>query len=116
MAAQDRQIPNWRRLMRQLSIADTDSCMEDPKDIDLAAIEENARRIVERTALRKVRKKLDEIRDAEDGQRRSLRKIVIVCTILAVLGAWLFWSLIFPDRGMPKPTQLEVPGTLQQKQ
>ena len=39
--------------------------METPKDIDRAAIEEHAQRMVEQTALRKVRKALERIEQAE---------------------------------------------------
>ncbi len=90
--------------------------MEEPRDIDQAAIQEHARRTVEQTALRKVRKTLDEIEQTQTVERRALRKIVIVCVILALLGAWFYWGLIFGDRGMPKQTPLQVPGTAQQKQ
>lgn len=90
--------------------------MEPPQDIDHAAIEEHAQRTVEQTALRKVRKTLDEIERAQAAERRTLRKILVVCALLALLGAWLSWELVFSDRGMPKQQSMEIPPTLQPRQ
>ena len=90
--------------------------IEAPKDIDRAAIEEHAQRTTEQTALRKGRKALDGIEAAEAGQRRNLRRILIVCALLAVFGAWLSWELIFSDKGMPKPQPMKIPATVQLKQ
>jgi hypothetical protein len=90
--------------------------IETPNDIDRAAIEEHAQRTAEQTALRKVRKALDRIEEGESGGRRTLRTVLIVCAILAVIGAWSFWELIFGGRDLPKPPPMKVPGTLQQKQ
>lgn len=87
--------------------------MEPPQDIDHAAIEEHAQRTVEQTALRKVRKTLDEIEQAQTAERRILRKILAVCALLALLGAWLSWELVFSDRGMPKQQTMEIPPRLQ---
>ncbi len=89
---------------------------EAPKDIDRAAIEEHAQRTVEQAALRKVRKTLDEIEQAEIAERRRLRYVLIVCTLLAVLGAWFFWRLIFGASDLPKQPPMKVPATLRQKQ
>jgi len=89
---------------------------ETPKDPDREAIEEHAQRTAEQTALRKVRKTLDGIEAAELVQRRNLRRILIVCAILAALGAWLSWELVFSDKGMPKKTPMKIPATLQKKQ
>lgn len=89
---------------------------DQPDDIDNAAIQENAQRTAERTALRKVRKALDRIDAAETAERRTLRKVLVVCVLLAVLGGWFFWWLIFSDRGMPKPPPMKIPQKLQQKQ
>jgi len=88
---------------------------EPPEDIDRAAIEAHARRTVEQTALRKVRKALDAIENAEDARRRSLRKVLIVCALLAAIGAWFLWGLIFGGGGVPKTPPMQVPATLQQK-
>ncbi|OGA34825.1 MAG: hypothetical protein A3F75_02160 [Betaproteobacteria bacterium RIFCSPLOWO2_12_FULL_64_23] len=90
--------------------------IETPNDIERVAIEENAQRTTEQTALRKVRKTLDRIEEAETVGRHTLRKVLIVCAILAVVGAWFFWALIFGDRGMPKQPPLKIPDKLQQKQ
>jgi len=89
---------------------------EKPDEFDKAAIEEHAQRTAERTALRKVRKALDRIDAAETSERRVLRKVLLVCALLAVLGGWFFWWLIFSDRGMPKPPPLKIPDTLQRQQ
>ena len=75
---------------------------EIPNDIDRVAIEEHAQRTVERTALRKVRKTLDQIEQAEAAGRRTLRYVLIVCAVLALLGAWYFWGTIFSGRDLPK--------------
>ncbi len=83
------------------------------EDIDRVAIEEHAQRTVERSALRKVRKALDRIEAAETAERRTLRKVLVVCALLAVVGGWFFWWLMFSDRGMPKPPPMKVPQTQQ---
>ena len=62
---------------------------ETPNDIDRAAIEEHAQRTVEQVALRKVRKALDTIEEAEVARQRTLRRLLIACAILAALGACL---------------------------
>jgi hypothetical protein len=90
--------------------------IETPNDIERAAIEEHAQRTVEQTALRKVRKTLDGIEAAEAGERRTLRRILIVCAILVLLGAWLSWELVFSDKGMPKQPPMKIPDTLQPRQ
>ena len=84
-----------------------------PDDIDRVAIEEHAQRTAERAALRKVRKALDRMAAAETAERRTLRKILLACVLLAVLGGWYFWWLIFSDRGMPKPPPMNIPQTQQ---
>jgi len=112
----------WRRLavpdlpvIGQL-ISDEGTMGEIPNDIDRAAIEEHAQRTVEQTALRKVRKSLDKIEEAEAAGRRTLRYVLIACAILAVLGAWYFWELIFSGKDLPKAPPMKVPSTLPQKQ
>lgn len=87
-----------------------------PNDIDRAAIEANAQRTVEQTALRKVRKALDQIEEAEAARRRMLRLVLIAGALLALLGAWLFWWLLFSGRDVPKAAPMAVPATLPQKQ
>lgn len=87
-----------------------------PNDIDRAAIEEHAQRTVEQTALRKVRKTLDEIKQAEAAGRRTLRKVLIACALLAVLGAWFFWGFVFSGGDLPKQQPMKAPGALQPKQ
>ena len=94
----------------------TDMGIETPNDIDRAAIEEHAQRTVEQTALRKVRKTLDSVEEAEAARRRTLRHVLIVCAILAILGALYFWAFIFGGRDLPKQPPMKLPATLQQKQ
>jgi hypothetical protein len=89
---------------------------EIPNDIDRAAIEEHAQRTVEQTALRKVRKTLDKIEEAEVAGRRTLRYVLIACVILAVLGAWFFGGLIFSGRDSPIVPPMKIPSTLPQQQ
>ena len=89
---------------------------ETPNDIDRVAIAEHARHTAEQAALRKVRKTLDEIEQSDVDQRRALRKILFVCAILAAIGIWMVWGLMFGDRGMPKQPPLKVPDKVQQKQ
>lgn len=90
--------------------------METPKDIDRAAIEEHAQRMVEQTGLRKVREALERIEQAEIAERRTLRKVLIVCTIMAALRAWLFWWLTFDDRDLAKAPPMKIPDTFQSTQ
>lgn len=90
--------------------------IESPNDIERAAIEEHAQRTVEQTALRKVRKTLDEVEEAEAARSRTVRKVLIVCALLAVLGAWFFWGFLFSGSELPKEPPMKVPGTVQQKQ
>jgi len=53
--------------------------IETPNDIDRAAIEEHAQRTVEQTALRKVRRTLDEIeKAAAAGRLRPGQRVVSV--------------------------------------
>ena len=89
---------------------------EKPSNIDRAAIMDHAQRTAEQTALRKVCKTLDRIEQAESAERRTLRKVLIVCALLLALGSWLFWELLFSDRGMPKPPPMKIPQKLQQQQ
>ena len=89
--------------------------IETPNDIEGAAIEEHAQRMVEQTALRKVRKTLDKMEQAELAKRRTLRGVLVVCAILAVLGAWYFWGLIFSGRDVPKAPPMKVPSEVPQK-
>ncbi len=89
---------------------------ETPDDIDRAAIEEHAQRTAEQTALRKVRKTLDRIDQARAAERRTLRRVLIVCGILALLGAGLLWELVFSGRDFSKAPRFQVPSTLPQRQ
>jgi hypothetical protein len=85
-------------------------------DIDRAAIEAHAQRVAEQAALRKVRKTLDAIREDETSKRQTLHKVLVVCAILAGIGIWFVWGLVFSGKDLPKDPPLKVPGTLQPKQ
>ena len=88
---------------------------EQDQDIDRAAIAERAQRSAEQAALRKVRKTLDRIGEDAAGERRALRKILVLCAILAALGAWVAWQLLFGERGMPKSPPLQLPAKIQDR-
>jgi len=90
--------------------------MQTPNDIDRAAIREHAQRTAERTALRKVRKALDRIEQDDATERRALRKVLIVCAMLAVLCAWLVWGLLSGDKTMPKQPPMKIPDKVQPRQ
>lgn len=87
-----------------------------PYDSERAAIEEHAQRTTEQTALRKVRKALDRIEESEAGERRALRYVLIACVLLALVGLWFFWGLIFRGSEMPKPPPMQIPATLPPRQ
>jgi hypothetical protein len=89
---------------------------EIPNDIDRAAIEEHAQRTVEQTALRKVRKTLDKIEEAEAARHRMLRYALIACALLAVFGVLLVWGFIFSGSDLPKAPPMKVPSVLPQQQ
>ncbi len=89
--------------------------MKPGEDIDRAAIEEHAQRVVEQTALRKVRKTLDRMREAETGERRNLRKILFACAILAALGIGFLGWLMSSGNGVPKGPPMQVPAALPPK-
>ena len=89
---------------------------ETPNDGDRAAIEAHAQRTAEQTALRKVRKTLDRIEEGERSERRALKYVLLVCVLLAALGAWFFWGLLFGGSQMPKQPPLKIPATLPQRQ
>ena len=89
--------------------------IETPNDIDRAAIGDHAQRTAEQAALRKVRKALDRIEAAEAGERRALGYVLILCALLAALGGWFFWGLIFGGGEMPKQPPMNVPARLQTK-
>jgi len=87
-----------------------------PDEFERAKIAQHAQRLAEQTALRKVRKTLDRIEESETAERRALRKVLIVCAMLAVLGAWLVWGLLSGDKAMPKQPPMKVPGKVQPRQ
>jgi hypothetical protein len=89
---------------------------EQLNDVDRAAIDEHARHVAEQAALRKVRKTLDSIGESETAERRTLRKVLIVCAILAAVGVLLALGLVYGDKGLPQQPPMTVPDTLPPKQ
>jgi hypothetical protein len=86
-----------------------------PGDVDRDAIAENAQRTVERTALRKVRKTLNGIERAAAEQRKQLRRVLIACAVLALVGALFAWGLFFAGREGPKGPAIELPAASEGK-
>ena len=86
-----------------------------PNDIDRAAIEAHAQRTIEKTALRKVRRSLDGIEAAETASRRTLRRVLIACALLAVVGVLFFCGLILRSTDLPKQPPMKIPVTLAPK-
>lgn len=82
--------------------------MKPGEDIDRAAIEAHAQHLVEQTALRKVRKTLDEIKQAEAGERRILRKVLLACAIFVALGLGLFGWLLWSGSDLPKEAPMKL--------
>src|ERR1019366_8497569 len=89
----------------------TDMGIEAPNDIDRAGIEAHAQRTVEQAALRKVRRALDQIKEAEAAGRRTLPYVLIPCAIFAVIGVLAFAGLMFSGRDLQKGTPMKVPRT-----
>ena len=89
--------------------------MEEKNGIDRAAIAAEAQHAAEKAALRKVRKTLDSLEAAERGERKTLRKVVLLCIALALFGAWVIWGLIYGDKGMPKSPPMKLPAVVQGK-
>ena len=67
----------------------------DPKPLtNKPVIDDNVRRTVERTALRKVRSVLDALEREEQNDRRLRLGIYAVCSVLALLLIWFVAGLI----------------------
>ncbi len=88
---------------------------EQPDDIDRAAIEEAAQRTAERTALRKVRKQLDSIEQAEARQRKLLRIALLVGAIVIVVLALVVWQMIARNRELHRGPPIEIPKAAEKK-
>lgn len=84
-------------------------------DVDRGAIAENAQRTVERAALRKVRKALDGMERAAAEQRRLLRRVLIACAVLALVGALFAWGVFFSGRDGPKGPAIQLPAASKEK-
>ena len=88
---------------------------ETPNDIDRAAIEEAAQRVAEQSALRKVRKTLDDIEQGQARQRKVLA-IVLVASVIAVLCvAFVFWQFFFKNRELHRGPPIEIPRSVDKK-
>jgi hypothetical protein len=66
----------------------------DPKPPNKPVIEDNVRRTVERTALRKVRGVLDALQRDEQDDRRFRLGVYAVCGLLVLLLIWFVTGLI----------------------
>lgn len=75
-----------------------------------ADVAERAQRLAERTALRKVRGALDQIQDAEGRQRRVLRRALVFCAVLLVLGLGFIAALI--AGGKERRAAVELPSAI----
>ena len=88
---------------------------ETPNDIDRAAIAEHAQRTAEQIALRRVRKALDDMEQTDRAERRAVRRVLIVCAILALLGAAYIAWMVYSAREAPKQASVQLPAAQQQK-
>jgi hypothetical protein len=83
---------------------------------DRNAMTDNIQRTVERTALRKVRKLVDNLDAEESGKKRLERRALVIAAIVAVLIiGWVAVGAIQNDRQFTRdqpvaiPAQVEVP-------
>ena len=88
---------------------------EKPDDIDRAAIAEAAQRTAEQAALRKVRKKLDDIEEAQSRQRRILRIVLIAGAVAILCVAFVVWNLISRNRELRQGPPVEIPRAVEKK-
>ena len=79
-------------------------------EVDHAEIAQTAQRTVEREALRKVRKTLDQEQQAREVERKTLRKVLIVCAALALLALLFIASLVFSGREAQKGPAVNLPA------
>jgi hypothetical protein len=84
---------------------------ESPDGIDRAAIAENAQRTVERSALRKVRKALDRAEADRARERRLLRNTLIVCAVLAAIGAFAILGILTAGPGTQGGQAIQLPAS-----
>lgn len=82
-------------------------------DAERAAIAAHAQRTAEQAALRNVRKALDRMQASEARERRTLRRVLLACAALTVLGALYLGALFFG--GQSKAPALQVPATAPQR-
>lgn len=87
----------------------------EPDGIDRDAIADNAQRTVERVALRKVRKTLDGMERAAAEQRKLLRRVLIACAVLALVGALFARGLFFAGREGPRGPAIQLPAASKEK-
>ena len=88
---------------------------EKPDDIDRAAIAEAAQRTAEQAALRKVRKKLDDIQQGEARQGRILRIVILVGAVAILAVAFVVWNLISRNREIHRGPPVEIPRAVEKK-
>ena len=89
---------------------------DSPNDIDRAAIEEAARRTAEQTALRKVRRELDQIAAGEARQRKVTFVFALVGVAALVAVLLVMWGLIFgPPRDPLYGKPIEIPRSAAKK-
>jgi type VI protein secretion system component VasF len=88
---------------------------DSPNDIDRAAIEEAARRTAEQTALRKVRRELDQIAAGEARQRRVIRIIALVGVAAILCLVLVVWFAFFSARDPLYGTPIKIPSSAPKK-
>lgn len=88
---------------------------EKPNDLDRAAIEETAQREAERAALRKVRKKLDNIEQGDARQRRILGIVLVAGAVVILVLAVVVWQMISRNRELRSGPPVEIPRAVEKK-
>lgn len=88
---------------------------EKPNDLDRAAIEEAAQREAERAALRKVRKKLDNIEQGDARQRRILGIVLAAGAVVILVLAVVVWQMISRNRELHRGPPVDIPRAVEKK-
>ena len=76
-------------------------------------VAEQTQRQAERSALRKVRATLDQLVAADGRQRRILRRALLFCAVLLIVGFGFVATVIFS--GKPARTPVELPSNIPQR-
>lgn len=83
--------------------------MTDP-EADRAALADNVQRTVERTALRKVRKLVDELEDEQAGDdHRGRYALIALVAVIALLLLWLVSGAIDSDKKFNRGEKIDIP-------